>query len=206
MSIEKAQPYIKQAQKLIEQARFKYGTASFFSDFIDHWAYAQSGLYPPAKPMDEEFLPVCRELSHVLSAAFKVAPTDDVFAPILCELGASKRGGNYFPTPPHVAELMAALVGNPDSSNSDSYYEPCCGTGVLALKWIDKKFQNEGHAGLEKAKVRLEDMDSLMVKCSFLQIINYLSNIEGKLKELQIERMDSLTMKSMGLLYHATAA
>ena len=206
MSIQQAQPFIKKALKLIEQARFKYGTASFFSDFIDHWAYAQSGLYPPAKPMDKEFEPVCQKLSKVLSEAFKVAPTDDVFAPILCELGASKRGGNYFPTPPHVAELMAALVGNPNPASGDSYYEPCCGTGVLALKWLDSKFQNEGHEGLEKAKVNLEDMDSLMVKCSFLQIIHYLSNINGKVKELRIERVDSLTMKKMGLLYYATAA
>ena len=206
MSIELARPLIKEAQKLIEQCRFRYGTQSFFSDFIDHWAYEQSGLYPPSKPMPDDLKPLCNELSNLLSEALKLAPTDDVFAPILCDMGASKRGGNYFPTPPHVAELMAALVGGPNPVNSENYYEPCCGTGVLALKWLDNKFKNEGHEGLEKASVHLEDMDSLMVKCSFLQIIHYLSNIKGKVKELRIERKDSLTMKNMGILYYATAA
>ncbi|HCV04107.1 MAG TPA: restriction endonuclease subunit M [Pseudoalteromonas sp.] len=206
MSIQKAQPFIKQALKLIEQCRFRYGTQSFFSDFIDHWAFQQSGLYPPAKPMPDDLKPLCFELSNVLSEALKLAPSDDVFAPILCELGASKRGGNYFPTPPHIADLMAALVGDPSQYSKDSYYEPCCGTGVLALKWLHNRYMNGGIESLECVSVHLEDIDSLMVKCAFIQIIHFLSNINGKVKELRIERMDTLSMKSMGLLYYATAA
>ena len=196
----------KKAMSIIEQSRFRYGTASFFSDFIDHWAYAQTGLYPPAKEMPEDIIPMCTELSHVLSEALKIAPTEDVFAPILCELGASKRGGNYFPTPPHVAKLMSALIGVADNTPSNDYYEPCCGTGVLALQWLGEKYSEQGLAGLESVTVHLEDMDPLMVKCAFIQIIHFLSNINGKVKSLRIERVDSLSRKSFGLCYYATAA
>jgi hypothetical protein len=45
---------IRKAVQVIEAARYRMGVAEFVYTFIDHWAYQQTGLYPPSSKMPKE--------------------------------------------------------------------------------------------------------------------------------------------------------
>lgn len=49
---------IRKAVQVIEAARYRMGVAEFVYTFIDHWAYQQTGLYPPSSKMPKELEPV----------------------------------------------------------------------------------------------------------------------------------------------------
>lgn len=197
--------HVKEAQRIIESTRFKYGSSDFFSLFIDHWAYLQTGMYEPHKPMPEDLKESASQLSHELAEAMKRQPATDVFAIMLGELGAQNRGGAYFPTPPHLASLMAQLLGV-SNDGPETIYEPCVGTGAIILNKLEQLYLEGGSEKLKKVRVILEDLDSLMVKCTMIQIFHFLGNKNAAVAELSIKQMDTLTQREFGLQYYATAS
>ncbi len=124
---------IRKAAQVIEAARYRMGVTEFVYTFIDHWAYQQTGLYPPSSKMPKELEPTAIELSHILSAAMRNYPGIDVLGMFFSECGYYKQGQNFFPTPPELGRLLAALVGWPSNHLNQelSFYEPCSGTGAI---------------------------------------------------------------------------
>ncbi len=143
-------PQVRKAVQVLEQARYKMGIVEFVKCFIDHWAYYQTGMFKPSVSMPDELTPVAMQLSHILAAAMKRFPGADVIGCFFSESGYYKNGLNFFPTPPELSRLMSALVNNaPDNESCSSFYEPCCGTGSIALSWLIEKYENKGVGHLE---------------------------------------------------------
>lgn len=195
--------FVNKALSLIESTRYRMGVIEFCKAFIDNWAYQQTGLYPPASEMPEEIRPIAVELSNVLSKAIKADPTGDILGIILSGCGFDKRGTDYFPTPPELANLLAKLCGVDE--NNVSLYEPCCGSGSIAINWMENVLESKGKEALSAAEIFLEDIDPLMVKCSLLQILFYLEERGASLNTLSISTINVLSRKAMGVAYYATA-
>lgn len=193
-------PLVNKALSLIEQARYQMGTAPFVEAFIDQWAYLQTGLYPAVHSIPNELQPIAIELSHVLSAAMRQDPTSDVLGYVLSMSGFHKKGTNYFPTPPEVGHLLSLLVGTAPSAD---FYEPCCGSGINAIKWMDNLLENQGPEAMSSASIYLEDIDRLMVKCSMLQLLYFFESRNVSPKTLSIVGVDSLTRRPTGIGYYA---
>lgn len=195
---------IRKAVQVIEAARYRMGVAEFVYTFIDHWAYQQTGLYPPSSKMPKELEATAIELSNILSAAMRNYPGIDVLGMFFSECDYYKQGQNFFPTPPELGRLLAALVGwrPSDHHNQElSFYEPCSGTGSIAMTWIMEKINNGGKETLEQSVLVLEDVDRTMCKAALIQIINLLSNLEVKVKKLSINAVDVLSRAPKGLVY-----
>ena len=193
-------PLANKALTLIEQARYRMGTSAFVEAFIDQWAYLQTGLYPPANTIPDELQPVAIELSHVLSAAMKQDPTSDVIGYVLSMSGFHKKGTNYFPTPPGVGLLLSQLVG---STPSADFFEPCCGSGINAIQWMEHLLESQGPEALSSASIYLEDIDRLMVKCCMLQLFHFFESRNVSPKTLSIVGIDTLSRRPTGIGYYA---
>ncbi len=64
--------------------------------------------------------------------------------------GFHKKGTNYFPTPPEIGRLMSLIVG---SQSSADFYEPCCGSGINAIHWMENLIENHGPEALREASI-----------------------------------------------------
>lgn len=188
------------ALSLVEKARYRMGTSRFVEAFIDKWAYLQTGLYPAKEEIPEELQPVAFELSHVLSNAMKRDPTSDVLGYVLSMSGFHKKGTNYFPTPPELGRLLSRLVGHKSSAD---FYEPCCGSGINAILWMESMIEEKGPGALREVSIYLEDIDPLMVKCCMLQLFHYFESRETTPKLLSIVGMDTLSRQGKGIAYYA---
>ncbi|MND15719.1 hypothetical protein D3C80_59500 [compost metagenome] len=193
-------PLTNKALALIEQARYRMGTSAFVEAFIDQWAYLQTGLYPAANTIPDELQPVAIELSHVLSAAMKQDPTSDVLGYVLSMSGFHKKGTNYFPTPPEVGRLLSQLVG---AAPAAELYEPCCGSGINAIQWMENLLETQGTEAVGHASIYLEDIDRLMVKCCMLQLFHYFEARNVSPKMLSIVGIDTLSRRPTGIGYYA---
>lgn len=193
---------LRKASSLVEQARFRYGTRKFLYLFIDTWAFRQTGLYEPLEKIPEDLEDVAIELSHVLSHAMRADPTADVLGFLLSEFRFDQKGTSFFPTPPEIGQLMVRLVGESDSR---TFYEPCCGTGGNTLQWLEGLCDAHGPGGIKEARLRLEDVDAMMVKCSMLQLLHYFESRDASPAEMSIVGVDVLTRRPSGIAYHATA-
>lgn len=194
------QQLTSKALSLIEQSRYRMGTSRFVEAFIDQWAYLQTGLYPAKEEIPEELQPVAFELSHVLSAAIKRDPTSDVLGYVLSMSGFHKKGTNYFPTPPEIGRLMSLIVG---SQSSADFYEPCCGSGINAIHWMENLIENHGPEALREASIYLEDIDPLMVKCCMIQLFHYFESRNTTPKTLSIVGIDTLSRRTKNIAYYA---
>lgn len=193
-------PLANKALALIEQARYRMGTSAFVEAFIDQWAYLQTGLYPAANTIPDELQPVAIELSHVLSAAMKQDPTSDVLGYVLSMSGFHKKGTNYFPTPPEVGRLLSQLVG---AAPAAEFYEPCCGSGINAIQWMENLLETQGTEAVGQASIYLEDIDRSMVKCCMLQLFHYFETRNISPKMLSIVGIDTLSRRPTGIGYYA---
>lgn len=193
-------PLANKALLLIEQARYRMGTSVFIEAFIDQWAYLQTGLYPAAKTIPDELQPVAIELSHILSAAMKQDPTSDILGYVLSMSGFHKKGTSYFPTPPEVGRLLSMLVG---SRTSTEFYEPCCGSGINAIQWMEHLLESQGPEALSQSSIYLEDIDRLMVKCCMLQLFHFFESRNVSPKMLSIVGIDALSRLPTGIGYYA---
>ncbi|EAB9607387.1 MULTISPECIES: restriction endonuclease subunit M [Gammaproteobacteria] len=188
------------ALSLIELSRYRMGTSRFVEAFIDQWAYLQTGLYPSKEEIPKELQPVAFELSHVLSAAMKRDPTSDVLGYVLSMSGFHKKGTNYFPTPPEIGRLLSLITG---AQSSADFYEPCCGSGINAIHWMENLIDNKGPKALTKASIYLEDIDPLMVKSCMLQLFHYFESRNTTPKKLSIVGIDTLSRQTKNIAYYA---
>jgi hypothetical protein len=194
------QKLVSKALSLIEQSRYRMGTSQFVEAFIDQWAYLQTGLYPANEEIPEELHPVAFELSHVLSAAMKRDPTSDVLGYVLSMSNFHKKGTNYYPTPPNIGRLLSRIVG---SQSSADFYEPCCGSGINAIHWMEILIEDKGLKALAETSIYLEDIDPLMVKCCMLQLFHYLDSRDATPKKLSIVGIDTLSRRTKNITYYA---
>ena len=194
------QQLISKALSLIEQSRYRMGTSRFIEVFIDQWAYLQTGMYPAKEEIPEELQSVAFELSHVLSSAIKCDPTSDVLGYILSMSGFHKKGTNYFPTPPEVGRLISLIVG---SQPSVDFYEPCCGSGINTIHWMENLIESHGPEALREASIYLEDIDPLMAKCCMIQLLHYFESRSTTPKTLSIVCIDTLSRRTKNIAYYA---
>lgn len=187
---------------LIEQTRYRMGVPQFLEAFIDHWAFLHTGMYPAKLEIPDDLKNVAMELSHVLSKAMKVDPTGDILGYILSMSGFHKKGTNYYSTPADIGQMLSRLLGYEDKAK---FYEPCCGTGINAIQWMDRLIQDKGAEALKGACVYLEDIDVLMVKCSMLQLFHYFDARRTTPMSLSIVGIDTLSRQTKRVAYFAEA-
>lgn len=200
MKNSQALALVNQALSLTEQARYRLGTARFVTLFIEHWAYLHSGLYPASDVIPEDLTPVAVEMSHLLSKAMFLEPAGDAIGYLLSNTDFHKKGTNYFPTPPELSKLLSALV-NVDNNTGYSFYEPCCGTAVNAIHWMERLVEEQGTAALSRVEIYLEDIDRLMVRASLLQLAHYFSHHKIIPKLVQITAINTLSRDTKGMYY-----
>lgn len=201
---DNARQLTRQALSLIETARYRMGVSRFIAVFIDHWAYQQTGLYSPSEAFPDDLGAAASKLSHLLSSAMKADPTSDILGYILSESGFYKQGTQFYPTPPEVARLMAQ-INLADAPRSSEFYEPCCGTGINTIHWLERVLETRGAAGIESVHLHLEDVDRLMVKGCMLQLFHYFDSRGVSPASMNIVALNTITRKPMGVAYYATA-
>lgn len=195
------QQLTSKALSLIEQSRYRRGTSRFVETFIDQWAYLQTGLYPAREEIPEELQSVrLRTFPCILSAAMKRDPTSDVLGYVLSMSGFHKKGANYFPTPSEISCLLSLIVG---SQSSTDFYEPCCGSGVNAIHWMENLIENHSPEALSEASIYLEDIDPLMVKCCMIQLFHYFESRNTTPKTLSIVGIGTLSRRTRNIAYYA---
>lgn len=194
---------MSKASAIVEGTRYRYGTRKFLYLFIDHWLFRQTGLYEPQEAMPTDLEADAIELSRVLSNAMRTDPTADVLGFLLSEFRFDQKGTSFFPTPPAVGQLLVRLVG--DATDS-SFYEPCCGTGGNTLQWLESRWEACGQKGIKNARLLLEDVDPIMVKCCMMQLLHYFEARDASPARLSVVGVDVLTRRPAGIAYHATAA
>lgn len=198
---EQTRKLADEALKLIDSTKYRFGTTSFLVAFLDEWAYKQTGLNPPAKEMPADLLADSIKLSHILSNAMALEPTADVLGYVMSMTHFEKRGTNYFPTPPSIGKLLCALAGV--SPNDDtSFYEPCCGSGINAILWMEQYLAASEEGSLSDVSIYLEDIDPIMVKCSMLQILHYLQGKTSTPKLVSIVAIDTISRQTRGVAYY----
>lgn len=202
---DNARQLTRQALSLIETTRYRMGVSRFISLFIDHWAYQQTGLYPPSEAFPDDLGATASKLSHLLSSAMKADPTSDILGYILSESGFYKQGTQFYPTPPEVARLMAQInLADAPLSETD-FYEPCCGTGINTIHWLERLLEARGPSAIGAVSLHLEDVDRLMVKGCMLQLFHYFDSRGVTPASMNIEALNTITRKPMGIAYYATA-
>lgn len=190
---------LDRAVSILESVRYQVGIAEFIPVFIDEWAYCQTGLYPPKQTLTGEIQAVARELSHHLGKMMEFHIGKDVLGAFFSECGYYKQGLSFFPTPSELSELLNQITG--PKLDSEYFYEPCCGTGSITLKWIQNKFNKYGAAGLLNTSIKIEDISQTMCKAALIQIVHLLANLDVQLRKIQIECIDTLSLESKGVIY-----
>lgn len=195
----------RQALSLIETSRYRMGVSRFISLFIDHWSYRQTGLYAPSEEFPEGLSSNASELSHLLSRAMKADPTSDILGYILSESGFYKQGTQFYPTPPEVARLMALMTMDEAQSSKADFYEPCCGTGINTIAWLERLLESKGAGAVASARLYLEDIDRFMVKGCMLQLLHYFESRQVSPASMSIVALNTISRKPTGVAYYAQA-
>ncbi|MFC6674058.1 restriction endonuclease subunit M [Marinobacterium aestuariivivens] len=198
-----ARDLTKQALDLIETSRYRLGVSRFITQFIDHWAFQQTGLYPPSEEMPNELGQTACEISHLLSAAMNADPTSDILGYVLSESGFYKQGTQFYPTPPEVARLMALMTFDEPQQDGLHFYEPCCGTGINTIVWLERLLESRGPEGIAEAKLYLEDIDRLMVKGCMLQLMHYFESRQVSPALMSIVALNTISRQPSGVAYYA---
>ena len=195
-----AKAHLNQAMNLIESTRYRMGVSQFLTAFIDEWAFHQTGLYPCKNVIPADLEETAIALSKSLSAAMHADPVSDVLGYVLSEAGFHQKGTSFYPTPTDVSDLLQALIGGEEGN---TFYEPCCGTSINAILWMEGMLQKHGPDALADSELTLEDIDPLMVKCSMLQLVHYLASRQVTPKALNVIGVDVITRRLTGVAYYA---
>lgn len=185
--------YLKKAVSLIQDGDRYYGHGRFFADFIDDWAYRQTGLYEPSAPLREEVQLIASDLSHIVREAWKAAPGEDFLGHVIEESGGSGHL-SFFRTPPSVSLLMAKMMGG--SSRLEDFADICMGSGSLTLAYIHQTFLDGGASAVSRLNLMGEDLSGNKVKVAMLQILNLL-DILGDDRPLYVHSMQLSEMNSL---------
>jgi hypothetical protein len=200
---KEAHKLVHQGLALIESTRYRMGISRFVGLFIDHWAYQQSGLYPPSEAMPRELAPIAQELSHLLSAAMKTDPTSDILGYTLSASGFYKQGTQFYPPPPSVSRRIASMVFDKADPDDTSFFEPCCGTGINTIVWLEQLLESSGPKDVAAARLYLEDVDKFMVKGSMLQLFHYFDSRQITPAYLSIVAINTISRTPIGTAYYA---
>lgn len=185
--------YLKKAVSLIQEGDRYYGHGRFFADFIDDWAYHQTGLYKPSAPLRSEVQAIASDLSSVVREAWEAAPGEDFLGHVIEEAGGSGHL-SFFRTPPSVSLLMAKMMGG--SSRLEDFADICMGSGSLTLAYIHQTFLDGGASAVSRLNLMGEDLSGNKVKVAMLQILNLL-DILGCDRPLYVHSMRLSEMNSL---------
>ena len=199
--------HLKQAVKLIQEGDRYIGHGRFFHDFIDDWAYRQTGLYPLAKPLPDKVQDIAIELTKVVRDAWEISLGEDFLGNVIEECGGSGHL-SFFRTPPALSNLMAKMLGG--SYGLSDFADVCCGTGSLTLAHIHQTFLDGGTSALAKVNIHCEDLSANKVKITMLQVLNLLDILgSGKplyVHSLRLIEMNSLTRERGSVVYDFSGA
>ncbi|MCK0307504.1 restriction endonuclease subunit M, partial [Salmonella enterica] len=92
------------------------------------------------------------------------------------------------------------IIGSQSSAN---FYEPCCGSGINAIHWMENLIENHGPEALREASIYLEDIDPLMVKCCMIQLFHYFESRNTTPNMLSIVGIDTLSRRTKNIAYYA---
>lgn len=199
-------PLLKKALMLIEKSRYRVGTTEFLIMFIENWAYLQSNLYQPASKLPQDLVPVAHELTHVIATAMKMAPTKDILGYIFAMSKFHLRRTFFHPTPSELAQMLARIIHDKaNTSDKTTFYEPCSGTGINSILWMDELIQTNGIDAMKHVEIHLEDIDNIMVKSSFLQLAHYFATINAWPNRFSIVGIDVITRIETGVAYVASS-
>lgn len=95
---------------------------------------------------------------------------------------------------------MSLIIGSQSSAN---FYEPCCGSGINAIHWMENLIENHGPEALREASIYLEDIDPLMVKCCMIQLFHYFESRNTTPNMLSIVGIDTLSRRTKNIAYYA---
>ncbi len=168
--------YLKKAVSLIQEGDRYYGHGRFFADFIDDWAYHQTGLYKPSAPLRNEVQAIASDLSNIVREAWEAAPGEDFLGHVIEEAGGSGHL-SFFRTPPSVSLLMAKMMGG--SSRLEDFADICMGSGSLTLAYINQTFLDGGASAVSRLNLMGEELSGSKVKVAMLQILNLLDILGG---------------------------
>lgn len=168
--------YLKQAISLIQEGDRYCGHGRFFADFIDDWAYHQTGLYKPSMPLRNEVQTIASDLSNVVREAWEASPGEDFLGHVIEEAGGSGHL-SFFRTPPSVSLLMAKMMGG--SKRLEDFADICMGSGSLTLSYIHQTFLDGGASAVSRLNLMGEDLSGNKVKVAMLQILNLLDILGG---------------------------
>jgi hypothetical protein len=195
---------ISKALNIAEKSRYRMGVSQFVQATIEHWAYAQTGMYEPTTQIPCELVSESKELTNCLAELMRAHPGADVLGTFFSACNFHLRGTEFYPTPPEVSRLLAALAGAPQP-NKTQYYEACCGTGSIAMNWVVELLQSSGAEALAGAELLLEDIDPLMVKACMLQMLFLFESLGVSPKAMSVVQIDVLTRKVGTVAYYATS-
>ncbi|WP_434999962.1 hypothetical protein ACRZ5S_22785 (plasmid) [Vibrio scophthalmi] len=201
---------LNKAMKIIEEWRYTYDLREAVTQFVLHWAFLHTGLYPPTHSMVKKHdynLPA-EKLAKLLSASMLNGYADPI-GDILTELGVNKQIG-YFNSPDGVGELLSQLMGR--SSCSLSYYEVCSGTGAITMQEITDIVESNTDTvnPLEGMKFVLEELSSVNCAASLIQIfhrLEYLSKYKDHYvypAEISISNIDVISREKGKQSYFLT--
>lgn len=197
--------YLKQAVKLVQDGDRYSGHGRLLSDFIDEWAYRQTGLYPPSRAFSEEENEVASQLSRVIHSAWEAQPGEDFIGHVIEECGGSGHL-SFFRTPPALSILMSRMMGV--RSGLEDFSDICCGTGSLTLARIYQTFLDGGARSVARLNITGEDLSASKVKVTMLQVLNLLEIIgNGQplyVHSLNLSEVNSLTRERGRVQYIAS--
>ena len=189
------------ATSIVERLRYRVHPRQFITEMLDHWAYHQTGIYPPPRPFDSDIESEAQQLTHELAALMRLHPTQDVLGKFLSIFSFNLKGTDFYPTPPEMAELLSRLIGASLPQPQQSFYEPCCGTGINTIVWLDNYAKTHGPSEISALHIALEDIDPLMVKACVLQLLFYFESTGFSPASLSVVTVDVLSRKHFGVTY-----
>lgn len=184
---------LTKAVSLVHDGDRYYGHGRFFHEFIDDWAYQQTGLYEPPRPLNKKAETIASELSQVIREAWGTSPGEDFMGHLIEECGGSGHL-SFFRTPPSVSLLMAKLMGG--SRKLEDFADICMGSGSLTLAYIHQTFLDGGASAVSRLNLVGEDLSGNKVKVAMLQILNLL-DILGDDRPLYVHSMQLSEMNSL---------
>ncbi len=191
---------LRQAVSLIQDGDRYYGHGRFFQEFIDDWAYHQTGLYAPSRPLKTQATEIAVELSQTVREAWEASPGEDFIGHVIEECGGSGHL-SFFRTPPSVSLLMAKMMGG--SNKLEDFSDICMGTGSLTLAYIHQTFLDGGAKAVARLNIHGEDLSGNKVKVAMLQILNLL-DILGEGQPLYVHSMTLTEVNSLSREYGVT--
>lgn len=193
---------LTKAVSLVHDGDRYYGHGRFFHEFIDDWAFQQTGLYEPPRPLNKKAETIASELSQVIREAWGTSPGEDFMGHLIEECGGSGHL-SFFRTPPSVSLLMAKLMGG--SRKLEDFADICMGSGSLTLAYIHQTFLDGGASAVSRLNIHGEELSGSKVKVAMLQILNLLDILGGGtplyVHSMKLSEINSLSREQGTILY-----